>query len=435
MTTPITNIETNSDLTAESGSLAGRTTTPPETAAARITDRQAVSYPVIPAPPTPIWYTNSSGTAIPGGTVTPTSIQLFWKSNVGAIAAGSKMPPLPPTASADPINKGSAGVQHLGVGGHNIYINGATSPSLRLRGPATTAIITGYFNSSGVWTLIQPNTTYTIVVEACYPTGTLPGLQGNGPTTPSALAGTGSGNKSASLSVTTPLTTTTSQQVTTPPPTAGGVQLTAPVPVITAPAGVQISMSWNRVSQATGYELWDNNSTTNDLQPDPNNPGFFLGDYKVGTITQVALPATTVTYMTPAYQIPGVPFRLKVRSVKTDSNGTAYSAFSPVLRGTIPPALTAPATPPAPTAANNASPAHSVNVTVNANSSFTGGNAPEYYKIYDGATLKTQLTAAQIGTPYQIQYAGSGVNYSITVVAGNSKGLSVASPAATGTTT
>lgn len=422
MSTPVWNIETNSDLTAESGSAAGHTTFPPETAAARLTDRAGASYPVLPSMATPTWYLDTTGTATPGGKIGPRHIQLFWHSNTGAIPAGSLMPPLTPTASADPNNKGSKGLDSIGISGHNIYINGGTNPSYTTHGPQTTVGLTGYWSQATppVWVPLAPSTTYTITVQ---PFKLQPGINGLTPGT--AILGT----KSASLSVTTPAATTTTQQVTTNPGPPGGVTLTAPLPVITSTAGGPISLTWNRIAGATSYEVWDNNTLGDTLVLDPSNPGFFIGDTRiVASVSQPALPATQVTVNTPNYTAPSLPVRIKVRAVKTDSNGTAYSAFSPTMYATIPAALNIPAVPAAPTVAFTG---HNALVTVVPGTVSSSFGPAAFYNVYDGAKFITQLTAPTLTT--HIIYSGAGVAYSITVVAGNSKGLSAASPATAGT--
>ncbi|MFI9271829.1 hypothetical protein ACIGXM_14080 [Kitasatospora sp. NPDC052896] len=417
MTTPIWNLETNSDLTAEPGSAAGNTTFPPETAAQRIAARPS-NYGKPFVPPTPIWGVDGSGNPTNGGFITPTSFQLFWHSNIGQIPAGSKMPPLPPTASADPNNLGSKGIDSIGIGGHNIYINGAANPSLFIRGSKLNTVVTGYWSTATppVWTPVAPSTTYFVRVE---------------PVDTTLVA---TGNLSATLSVTTPAATTTSQQVTTPPGPPGGVTLVAPLPVITSSAGGPIEITWNRISTATGYEVWDNNTPGDDLQPDPSRPGFFIGDTLiVGSIAQPALPATAVTVYTPNYTVPRTPFRIRVRSIKTDSNGTAYSAFSPTMYGTIPAALAAPAAPAAPTLGGTIT-AGLVHLDLTEPAVSPTAGPPEWYAVYDG-TKRVALLNAPLGTAPQVtlQYAVSQA-YSFTVVCGNSLGVSPASAALAGTT-
>jgi hypothetical protein len=406
MSTPVNkwNLETNTDATGEAGSAANLTTSPPLTYAQRITNRPA-NYGKPFVPPTPQWYTNTTGTAIPGGTVTPTSIQLFWRSNVGQIAAV-------------PGNKGSNGLDSMGVGAHNLYVNGATSPSFTIRGAKLNHVLTGYWSSATppVWTPIAPSTTYTIVVEPCDTTQVA------------------SGNKSTSLSVTTPAASTTSQQVTTNPTTPGGLALAAPLPVITSNAGGAIQLSWNRVNSATSYEVWDNNTVSTDLLPDLSNPGRYIGDVLlVGAIAQPALPATSVTASTPAYTVPRVPVRLRVRAVKTDSNGTAYSAFSPMLRLTIPAALNAPAAPPAPTL-NGTVAAGLIHLNLTAPTVSAAAGPPEWYAVYDGTKRVAYLNAPLGAAPQVTLQYGLSQPYNFTVVCGNSQGASPASTALTGTT-
>jgi hypothetical protein len=405
MSTPVNewNLETNTDLTGEPGSASGLTTSPPLTPAQRIANRPA-GYGQKFVPPTPQWYTNATGTLIPGGSLTPTSIQLFWHSNIGQIPATTG-------------NKGSKGLDSMGVGAHNLYINGATSPSLTIRGPKLNHVLTGYWSSAtpAVWTPIVPNTAYTIVVEPC------------------DTNQVASGNRSTALSVTTPATSTTSQQVTTNPKTPGNVALAAPLPVITSNAGGAIQLGWNRVPDATSYEVWDNNTVGTTLKPDPNNPGFYLGDTRV--IASVAQPpaGTPVTATTPNYTVPRVPVRLRVRAVKTDANGTAYSAFSPPVYATIPAALNAPAAPPAP-ALNGTVAAGLVHLNITAPTVSASNGAPEWYAVYDGTRRVAYLTGVLGAAPQvTLQYT---VNqpYSFTVICGNSQGASPASAALAGTT-
>jgi hypothetical protein len=413
------NIETNSDLTAEAGTAVGLDTLPPETVAGRLSDRAGASYPQKAALTAPVWYQDSTATNIPGGAVRPRAIHLFWQALQGAIPAGSKMPPLSPTGGGDLTNKGSKGVANIGVGATNIYVGGVTAaPSLRIKSPSANTVVTGYWSSATppVWVPIVPSTTYAFVLESCDP-----------------VTGVGSGVKSASLSVTTPATSTTTQNVTTPPGAPGGLTLTAPVPVIVSGAGSPLALTWNRVVGATTYEVWDNNTVGDDLTMDPANPGFNIGDVRINAaVAQPALPATQVTVNTPNYQHPGVPVRLKVRAIKTDSNGTAYSAFSPVLNLTIAPANSIPGVAPAPTPTNGSG--HTVSVVINAPTISSSFPPPDYYKLFDGATLKATV-AYPASAPVVLTYSGTGVAYSLTVVAGNAKGAAAASTAATGTTT
>ncbi|KJK56231.1 hypothetical protein [Saccharothrix sp. ST-888] len=398
------NLETNEDLTSEPGTAAGLTTAPPLTPAQRIAARPA-NYGKPFVPPTPQWYTNSAGTPIPGGQVTPTTIQLFWHSNVGQIAASAN-------------NKGSRGLDGIGIGAHNLYINGATSPSLTIRGPKLTTVLTGYWSAATppVWTPLAPNTAYTVVVEACDTT---------------LVA---SGNKSAALSVTTPATSTTSQQVTLPPEPAGGVALAAPLPVLTSNAGGVIQLSWVRSPHATSYEIWDNNTAGTTLKQDPANLGLYLGDTRVvASVPQPALPATTVTASTPAYTVPRTPVRLRVRAVRTDGNGTAYSSWSPTVYATIPAALNAPATASAPTLNGTVS-AGLVKLNLTAPTVSTSNGAPEWYAVYDGTKRVAYLTAPLGAAPQVTLQYGLSQAYSFTVVCGNSQGVAPASAALTGTT-
>jgi hypothetical protein len=302
----------------------------------------------------------------------------------------------------------------MGVGAHNIYVNGAATPSLTIKGPKLNHVLTG-FTVSGVWTPIAPSTTYTIVVEPC------------------DTNQVATGNKSVSLSVTTPASSTTSQQVTTNPRTPGSVALTAPLPVITSNAGGVVQLSWSRVPDATGYEIWDNNTVGTTLKPDPNNPGFYLGDTRiVASIAQTAV-GVPVTASTPAYTVPRTPVRLRVRAVKTDANGTAYSSFSAPVYGTIPAALNAPAAPPAPTV-NGTIVAGLVHLNITAPTVSAAAGPPEWYAVYDGTKRVAYLTGALGGAPQvTLQYTVS-QTYSFTVVCGNSMGLSPASAALAGTT-
>jgi hypothetical protein len=402
MSTPTNawNLETTTDATAEPGSAAGLTTWPPLTYAARIAARPA-NYGKPFVPPAPSWRTDSSGNPTPGGAVTPRSIQLSWLHNIGAI-------------TPSPGNKGSRGLDSIGVGGHNIYINGAAAPSLFIKGARTNTVITGY-SASGVWTPIQPATSYFIRVE---------------PVDVNLVA---SGNLGPTLSVTTPAASTTSQQVTTNPKTPGNVALAAPLPVITSNAGGAIQLGWNRVVDATSYEVWDNNTVGTTLKPDPANPGFYLGDSRI--ISSIAQPpaGTPVTASTPNYTVPRVPVRLRVRAVKTDANGTAYSAFSPTIYETIPAALNAPAAPPAP-ALNGTVAAGLVHLNITAPTVSPSNGAPEWYAVYDGTKRVAYLTGVLGAAPQvTLQYT---VNqpYSFTVVCGNSQGVSTASAALAGTT-
>jgi len=166
---------------------------------------------------------------------------------------------------------------------------------------------------------------------------------------------------------------------------------------------------------------------------DPSRIGLNESDVKLGEVTQPGSGTRTVTYTTPNYTVPRRAFGIKVRAVHTDSNGTAVSDFSPILRGHLPASTVAPGTPGAPTLTTTPVVGGQVKLTISAPTVDSTHGAPEWYAIYDGSR-KVASVSAPLGTAPHVtlQYA-AGQTYSFTVVAGNSAGISSASTALTGT--
>ncbi|AZM47763.1 hypothetical protein DMB38_20010 [Streptomyces sp. WAC 06738] len=166
---------------------------------------------------------------------------------------------------------------------------------------------------------------------------------------------------------------------------------------------------------------------------DPSRIGLNSHDVKIGEVNQPSASTKTVTFTTPNYATPRQPFALKVRAVRTDSNGTAVSDFSPLLRGHLPATTVAPGTPGAPTLTTTPIVGGQVKLTLTPPTVDSTHGAPEWYAVYDGAR-KVATAYAPLGTAPHVtlQYAAA-QTYSFTVVAGNSIGVSAASSALTGT--
>lgn len=418
------NLNTTSQLTAEGANVEGLTL-PPATAAVR-----AAALPTEPGfvPPTPLWYVAGSAN-IPAGPVTDRSIQIFWRSNVGQIPKGGMTPPAPPLAPGDldPINaalqqsSGARGIDSAGILGHRVYVGtaaGGTTPLAILYGSRVNLRFSHYMVGT-VRTPLAPDTNYVVEVVAV----------GSG----------GNSARSAALTVRTAPTLVfgTGQPFRAP----NDVHLSAPLPVIQPVTGVagstQITLSFDTVRGADTYEVWDNPTPGTTVIMDPAAPGLNVGDVKRTTtpspITQPATVPSTITVKVNAYTVPGQRFALKARAVR---NATAdepkfYGPFSDVVRGTIPPALTAPGAPtaltftPAPPVGNVA------NLSWTAPAVTIPNGPPEYYQVLSGTKVVGTVPAGTTTLTFPLANGA----YSITVRATNRQGTGPASTALAGTLT
>jgi len=166
---------------------------------------------------------------------------------------------------------------------------------------------------------------------------------------------------------------------------------------------------------------------------DPARIGLNQHDVKIGEVNQPPAGTKTVTFTTPNYTVPRQGFALKVRAVRTDANGTAVSAFSPPLRGHIPQATNAPATPGAPGLFESPIVGGQVKLTIIPPTVTASSGAPEWYALYDGTRKVANVTAPLGVAPHVTLRYTTGQNYSFTVVAGNSAGTSAPSNALAGT--
>ncbi|MFI5638294.1 hypothetical protein ACIA8H_12855 [Streptomyces goshikiensis] len=150
------------DFEASPYDMRGRTEWPPASPGEVIAARSAWDPPYgqPPLPAAPMWITPSDGSD-----ASSKGIQLFWKSNVGAIPAGSVA-----------TGTGSAGLDGLGITGHLLYIaEGATpraEPSLTL-GPLRNLILEGFQTPAG-WVPIKPETQYSLQIAAVNSAGAGP---------------------------------------------------------------------------------------------------------------------------------------------------------------------------------------------------------------------------------------------------------------------
>ncbi|MEV7902217.1 fibronectin type III domain-containing protein [Streptomyces anulatus] len=398
------NLNTVGDLTAEPGTPAGLVNTP-RTAAQRIADRPS-EYGEQVIPPKPLWYLDKAGNPHSLGVTEPHKVLLFWRSNVGDA----------PADLDDGYYMGVTGLQGVGVAGHRVTING--SGEVLQPGGESSATLTGYWDNTDpqdpVWTAIKPETQYTVTVAAHNQAGQY-------------------GPPSDELVFTTPAIGYDRQHLTLPPRPPHDVDFAAPLPVITTAGGGGIQLRWTTVPEVAKYEVFDNPTEGTTDGMDPARPGLNSRDVKLGEVNQPSAGARTVTFTTPAYTTPRKRFALRVRAVRTDSNGTAYSDFSTPLRGALPASTVAPGKPAAPTLTTSPIVAGQIKLTINPPTINGSNGAPEYYAVYDG-TRKVGVVNSPLGTaPHlTLQYA-AGQSYSFTVVAGSSAGLSSASNPLAGT--
>lgn len=398
------NLNTTSDLTAEPGTPVGLVNQP-RNAAQRLTDRPS-DYGEQVVPPKPLWYLNKAGQPHSLGVAEPHQFLLFWRSNVGDMAADLD----------DSYYMGVTGLQGIGVAGHRVTIN-ATGEVLQPGGESS-ATISGFWDKSDpedpVWTPIEPETEYTVTVAAHNQSGQF-------------------GPESDPLTLTTPAVGYDNQQLTLPPRPPNDVDFAAPLPVITTSGGGGIQLRWTTVPNVTKYEIFDNPTPGTTDGMDASRPGLNSRDVKLGEVNQPSAGTPTVTFTTPAYTTPRRRFALKVRAVRTNSYGTAYSEFSTPLRGALPASTVAPGTPGAPTLTVSPVVGGQVKLTISPPTINASNGSPEYYAVYDStrqvAVVNSPLGAAPHVT---LQYAAA-QTYSFTVAAGNSVGVSNPSSALTGT--
>ncbi|UXX94053.1 hypothetical protein N7U49_21855 [Streptomyces sp. AD2-2] len=311
------NLETNSALTSEPGSPVALVN-PPLTAEEHVAARPA-DYGASVVPPKPTWYKTADGEDTGAGRVQPREIQLYWRSNIGEIAAHSKMPPLPPLPDQGGYNLGARGLDHIYIAGHRITVVG--EGDVIVPGGDTDALITGYWDRTDPvrpqWTRVTPETEYTVTIEAYNHDYVY-------------------GPASDELTVTTPAVGYDQQHTTLPPGPVNDLQFGGPLPVITSSGGGAITLRWAKQLNVTKYEIFDNSSRATDVPMDLARPGLNEGDVKLGEVNQPSGAAQTVTFTTPNYTTPDQRLALKVRAVRTDTNGTATGPFSLVLRSQLP---------------------------------------------------------------------------------------------------
>lgn len=414
------NLETNSDLTSEPGSPVGLLNDP-LTAAQRLTARPS-NYGARPEPPKPFWYKDIAGTAHGGGKVMTRVIQLFWHSGVGAIAAHAKMPPIPALPDADMTALGSKGIDSAGIEGHYLYVGTpGDTPSLILPGAKVSATITGYRDEDGDWVPIAPDTEYDFTIKAY-----------NSYRDKDGALVIQTGPASDTLTITTPERDTTDVgNLPLPPPQ--DVALNAPLPIINSASTKNISLRWNKVPYATSYEVYDNSTPGTEVMDD-TRPGLNIGDTLLATVSQPGGQGP-VTGDVGAYAVPGQPFALKVRTVRTmgDPETTSRSIFSPLILGQIPPAQAVPGVPGAPTLTVSPVVGGRAKLTIVPPTIDSTHGAPSWYAVYDG-TLKLGTVTPPLGDPphFEVLYPAAKA-YNFKVVAGNSWGASAPSTALTGT--
>ncbi|MFF1693179.1 fibronectin type III domain-containing protein [Streptomyces sp. NPDC058257] len=407
------NLETNSELTSESGSPVALVEKP--LSAEERVDARPADYGDKIVPPKPTWYKTADGEDTGAGRVQPREIQIYWHSNIGEITAHAKMPPMPPLPDAGGYNLGSRGLDHIYIAGHRVTVVG--EGDVIVPGGETDALITGYWDRTDParpqWTRIEPETEYTVTVEAYNHDNVY-------------------GPASDPLTVTTPAVGYDQQHTTLPPGPVNDVQFDGPLPVITSSGGGPVKLRWQKQLNVTKYEVWDNSSRETDVPMDDDRIGLNVGDVKLGEVNQPT-GSGPVTFTTPNYTVPEQRLALKVRAVRTDANGTAIGSFSPVLRSQIPPATASPGKAGTPALTESPIVGGQVKLTLTAPSIGSVNGAPSYYAVYDG-TRKVATVPAPLGTaPHVTLSYKAGTAYSFTVVAGNSLGVGPASTALTGT--
>ncbi|MFF8283383.1 fibronectin type III domain-containing protein [Streptomyces albus] len=325
------------------------------------------------------------------------------------------MPPLPPLPEQGGSALGSRGLDHLYIAGHRVNIVG--KGDLVVPGSDTDALITGYWDRTDPdrpqWVRIQPETTYTLTVEAYNYDHVY-------------------GPVSEELSVTTPAVGYDQQHNTVPPTAPDNLNFAAPLPLITSASGGPLVLSWDKQLHVTKYEVFNNPTDETDVPMDPERIGLDVGDVKLGEIAQPSGPGP-VTFTSPNFTVPNMHLALKVRSVRTDENGTAVSAFSPVLRSKLPPATASPGKPGTPTLTESPIVGGQVKLTLAPPPVGPVNGAVEYYAVYDGARKVATVDAPLGDAPHATLHYQAGQSYSFTVVAGNSLGTGPASTALTGT--
>lgn len=398
------NLNTTSALTAEPGSPTGLVN-PPRTAEQHVADRPS-DYGEQVVPPKPLWYLDKDANPHSRGVTEPYKVLLFWRSNIGDM----------PADLDDSYYMGVRGLQGIGVAGHLVTVNG--TGEIYQPGSESSATITQYWDNTdpenSVLTEIEPETEYTFTVAAHNQAGEY-------------------GPASDPLTITTPAVGYEFQHLTLPPRPPNDIDFAAPLPVITSAGGGGIQLRWTKIANVTKYEIFDNTSQDTTEAMDPSRIGLNESDVKLGEVNQPGAGTTVVSFTTPNYTVPRRRFSLKVRAVRTDSNGTAVSEFSTPLRGTIPASNNAPGKPGAPTFTTAPTSNGQIKITIVPPAIGTVNGPPEWYALYDG-TRKVATVDAPLGTaPHvQLQYA-AGQSYSFTTVAGNSAGISPASNALAGT--
>lgn len=408
------NLETNGALTAEPGSPVALVD-PPRTAEKRVADRPT-DYGDSVVPPKPTWYKTTDGDDTGAGRVMPYEIQLFWHSNIGEIKAHSKMPPMPPLPDQGGYNLGSRGLDHIYIGGHRITVVG--EGDVIVPGGDTDAIVHGYWDRTDPvhpqWVRVQPETAYTVTVAAYNHDNAY-------------------GPDSDALTVTTPAVGFDQQHNTRPPGPVNDLSFASPLPVITSSAGGPVTLRWNRQVNVTKYEVFNNSSRETDVPMDLARPGLNVGDTKLGEINQPGGTNQTVSFTTPNFTAPDLRLALKVRAVRTDTNGTATGPFSTVLRSQLPPATAVPGKAGTPTLTESPVVGGQVKLTLVPPSIGSVNGSPTYYAVYDGARQVASVDAPLGAPPHVTLSYKAGQAYSFTMVAGNSLGVGAASTALTGT--
>lgn len=366
-----TNLHTGGDLDADRENLDGRDKWPPNTTADVLADRATwvPAYGSQTPPPAPQWYMSKETVpkAIPGGEIGARALQIFWYSNVGAIAKGAFMPPYPATMTPPPPlnpaaargSAGAKGVDGAGIAGHLLYVGEGAAPgadaNFIIFGPRLNWRLLGYYAAAappppgpqaakktassakladagtplaalppvggGPWTPLKPDTTYQIKVAAFTADGTIGAL-------------------SDILTVKTRLIDVTAIVNITDPDPPADLNIVGLMPD-PASATAPIKISWKQGRDATAYEVYVNNSKATSVPMDPARPGLMIGDVLKGTVNAPANPNVYATYDIAGPHPYDTRYVIKVRSKRVgtqqdDQGGsvvvTEFSAFAPEIR-------------------------------------------------------------------------------------------------------
>lgn len=310
-------LEVGTDYTAPIGGPDGLTVDPPLTPAQRDALRP-LNYGEYFTPPPPLPYktVNANGDLVNtfAGEADETTFRIYWKSNVGAV---------PEDLTQDYM--GVRGLDSLGITGHRITVAGGP-PGFTPRLYTTTG--------AQLWAEIGPvpsnpdkvtPTPYLVTIQAVglggvsLPSETIPCFTDKPYEPPQGLS---------------------------PLATPAALNLAGPLPI--SPVLGSVKLVFRSVFGVSGYQVWDNRSLETAIGMDPARPGLMEYDFQVKTdIPQPAESSWTpdnperLIYFDTVPSVLAFPFAFKVRAYKTytDAGGvprTAFSAFSPPLRGRIP---------------------------------------------------------------------------------------------------